>query len=208
MIECLWVLFSYLFASIPNGYLIPKWVAKKDIRKIGQEKLSGSNIIQNVGFLPGVLSGGFDLLKGVVAVFGAQMLCLSFPFQALAGIAALCGQMWPIFFHFWGGRGGAVCIGALLMFSPLIAGIFIIVWIGGKIFSKDYWTPIGLILGLIVAIILGIYFSQPAVVMFSSIAVVLILIQRVLGKPGSLKTIKDKKIILWRLLFDRDSRKK
>lgn len=208
MIEYLWILFSYLFASIPNGYLIPKWVANKDIREIGQEKLSGSNIIQNIGFWPGVLSGAFDLFKGVVAVFGAQMLCLSFPLQALAGIAALCGQMWPVFFHFWGGRGGAVCIGALLMFSPLITGIFIVVWIGGKFFSNDYWTPIGLIIGLIISIGLGVYFSQPAVVMFSSMAVVLILIQRVLGKPGSLKTIKDKKIILWRLLFDRDSKKK
>lgn len=208
MIEYFWILFSYLFASIPNGYLITKWIAKKDIRKIGQEKLSGSNIIQNIGFLPGILSGGFDLLKGVVAVFGAQMLYLPFYFQALAGIAALCGQMWPIFFHFWGGRGGAVCIGTLLMLSPLIAGIFIIVWIGGKFISKDYGAPIGLILGLIIAIGLGIYWSQPGVVIFSSIAIVLILIQRVLGKPGSLKTIKDKKIILWRLLFDRDSKGK
>lgn len=208
MVEYLWLLFSYLFASIPNGYLITKWVAKKDIRKIGQEKLSGSNIIQNIGFLPGALSGAFDLFKGVVAVFGAQMLVLPPLFQALSGILAVCGQMWPIFFHFWGGRGGSVCIGALFMFSPKIAGVFVLIWILGRVISKDFGAPIGLILGLIAAIILGINSFNEAIVIFSAVALILILIQRVLGKPGSLKQIKDKKIILWRLLLDRDSKKR
>jgi len=208
MVEYLWLLFSYLFASIPNGYLITKWIAKKDIREVGQEKLSGSNIIQNIGFLPGALSGAFDLFKGVVAIFGAQMLCLPGLFQALAGILAVCGQMWPVFFHFWGGRGGSVCIGVLLMFSPLIAGVFIVIWIGGKLISKDYGAPIGLVLGLVATIILSFYFEKKEIIIFSLVSLFLILIQRVLGKPGSLKKIQDKKVILWRLLLDRDTKKK
>lgn len=208
MLEFFWLLFSYLFASIPNGYLITKWVTKKDIRQIGRKKLSGSNIIQNVGFWPGILSGAFDVFKGVFAVWGAQLLGLSSTFQAIAGVLAVCGQMWPIFFNFWGGRGGSVCIGVLLMLSPQVAGIFILIWILGGIFSKEYGTPIGLLLGLIAAIILGFYFKREDVIIFSISTLILILIQRVLGEPGSLKTIKDKKVILWRLFLDRDTKER
>jgi glycerol-3-phosphate acyltransferase PlsY len=208
MLEYLWLLFSYLFASIPNGYLITKWVSGKDIREIDKQKLSGSNIIQNIGILPGALSGGFDLLKGIIAVFGAQMLGLTVIFQVLAGVFALCGQMWPIFFHFWGGRGGSVCIGALLILSFKIAGIGILIWIASKLISKKYGASLGMIFFLFISAILGWRYEMDGVLIFSLVALILVLVQRVLGRPGSLKKIQDKKIILWRLLLDRDSKEK
>jgi acyl-phosphate glycerol 3-phosphate acyltransferase len=208
MKEFIWLLFSYLFASIPNGFLITKWVSKKDIRKIGAEKLSGSNIMQNIGFLPGLLSGLFDAFKGVLAVRGAQIIGLSMIFQALSGIFALCGQMWPIFFNFWGGRGGSVLIGTLLILSPKTLFISAALWILCKIISWDKGAPIGMFLFLILAIILGFYFKIKSVYIFSSLALLLVLLQRVLGKPGSLWKIKDKKIFLYRFFLDRDTLKR
>lgn len=203
-----WLLFSYLFASIPNGFLITKWMTGEDIRKIGREKLSGSNIIQNVGMLPGLLSGVFDLSKGVLAVFGAQMLGLSIFFQALAGILALCGQMWPIFLKFWGGRGGSVAIGVLSILSWEILLISAALWLFCKIISGDKGAPIGMFLFLVSAIILGFYLKNESVYIFSIPALFLVLLQRLLGKPGSLWKIRDKKIILYRLFLDRDALKR
>lgn len=204
----LWLIFSYLFASIPNGYLLVKWTEGKDIRKIGRKKLSGSNIIQNIGFLPGILSGVFDVLKGSFAVWGASYLNLSVAFQALAGIAALCGQMWPIFLNFWGGRGGSVCVGTILTLSPKIAGIGFLIWVVSKLISKEMGAAIGMNLFLISSIGFGIYFSESSVIMFSIIAFILVLIQRILGEPGSLAKIKYKKIIFLRLLLDRDTKER
>jgi glycerol-3-phosphate acyltransferase PlsY len=203
-----WLIFSYLFGSIPNGYLITKWIKGEDIRKIGREKLSGSNIIQNIGILPGALSGGFDILKGVVAVYGAAILGLSPVFQAISGLLALSGQMWPVFLKFWGGRGGSVCIGALLILSLKITGVGILIWIISKLISKEMGAAIGMSLFLVLAIILGLYFKEEAVIIFSIVAFILVLIQRVLGRPGSLSKLQDKKVILWRLLLDRDTRER
>lgn len=208
MIEFLWLLFSYLFASIPNGFLIVKWMTGKDIRKIGYQKLSGSNIIQNVGMLPGLLSGVLDLLKGVLAVFGAQILGFSVVVQALAGLLALCGQMWPLFLNFWGGRGGSVLIGVLSILSWKILLISATLWLLCKIISRDKGSSIGMLLFLISAIILGFYFEIESVYIFSIPALFLVLLQRVLGKPGSLWEIKDKKIILYRFFLDRDTSKR
>lgn len=209
MIEVIsWFLFSYLFGSIPNGYLISKWFSGKDARKIGREKISGSNIMHNVGVLPGILSGGIDIFKGAIAVGGAYYLGLSPLYQALAGVFAVCGQMWPIFLKFWGGRGGASSIGAMLALNPLIAIYSILIWILTKIISKEMGASIGMVLFYIVCGGAGIFFGLLEVYVFSFVTLFLVLLQRLLGKPGSLFKIKDKKIILWRLLLDRDTKER
>lgn len=211
--EILFLIFFYLFASLPNAYLISKWIVREDIRKIGREKLSASNVIQNIGFLPGILSGACDVFKGVACVGLAYIFGFSSFFQILSGVIALCGQMWPIFMKFWGGRGGSVVLGVLLFFSVKngrveIFLIPLIIWITLIFASKEYGSPIGMIIFLILSMIFGFYFNIEEIYLFSIIAVILIFIQRILGKPGSLKNIKDKKVILWRIFFDRDTLKK
>lgn len=209
MSELLWLFFSYLFSSFPNGYLIPKWFAGVDIRKIDKEKLSGSNIFQNVGIVPGLLSSLLDIFKGVVAVFGAQYFGFSMTIQALAGICALCGQMWPIFMKFWGGRGGSIVLGSLLVLSWQIVIIGVIFAILCKIISREKGTPIAMLIFIILAAILGVWWVKlESVYLFSTTALVLVLIQRLLGKPGTLKKVKDKKVFLYRFFLDRDTRKK
>ena len=211
--EILFLIFFYLFASLPNAYLISKWIVKEDIRKIGREKLSASNVIQNIGFLPGILSGVCDVFKGVACVGLAYIFGFSSFFQILSGVIALCGQMWPIFMKFWGGRGGSVVLGVLLFLSVKngrveIFLIPLIIWITLIFASKEYGSPIGMIIFLILSMIFGFYFNIEEIYLFSIIAAILIFIQRILGKPGSLKNIKDKKVILWRIFFDRDTLKK
>lgn len=203
-----WLLFVYFYSSIPNGYLVAKWFSGKDIRKIGREKISGSNIIHNIGLGPGLMSGGFDILKGVIATSGAYYLGLSPLYQALAGIFAVCGQMWPIFLKFWGGRGGATSIGAMLGLNPLIAIFSLGVWINIKIVSREMGAAIGMMFFYIILGLVGTYLNLPEVYIFSFIIFPLILLQRLLGKPGSLFKLKNKKSILWRLLLDRDTKER
>ncbi len=202
----LWLLFVYFFASIPNGYLIVKWFSGKDIRKIGRQKISGSNIMHNIGLLPGVLSGGFDILKGTMATAGAYYFGFSPTIQAISGIIAVCGQMWPIFLKFWGGRGGATSIGAMLGFNPLLALIAIFIWLLIKFISKEVGAPIGMIVFYLVCGGVGIYYNWQEIYIFSFFTLFLVLVQRGLGKPGSLWKIKDKQILWWRLLLDRDTK--
>jgi len=208
MLIFFWLLFVYLFSSIPNGYLIVKWISGKDIRKIGRQKISGSNIIHNVGKGPGILSGAFDILKGVIATAGAYFLGLPPFYQALAGVLAVCGQMWPVFLKFWGGRGGGTSIGAMLGLNPILALSVVIIWILTKLISKEMGAAIGMINFYIISGIVGFYFKWPEVYIFSFLTLFLVLAQRLLGRPGSIFEIKDKKVFLWRLFLDRDTKKR
>lgn len=209
LLAILWLLFSYLFASIPNGYLVVKWFTGQDIRKIGRKKISGSNVMHNIGIAPGLLSGGFDILKGLIAVSGAYYLGLSPLFQAISGILAVCGQMWPIFLKFWGGRGGATSIGAMLGLNPFIALPTILFWISLKFISKEMGAPIGMMLFYIICGGVGTYLGHKEVYIFSFVTLFLIFLQRILGEPGSFSKIKNnKKIILYRLFLDRDTKER
>jgi len=204
----LWIIFCYLFASIPESYLLVKFLYKKDIRKIGQKKLSTSNVISTIGILPGIFVGAFDMTKGIVAIWGAELLHLSPLFIALSGIFALCGQMWPIFTKFHGGRGGSIVLGALLILNWKVFLVYLFSWLGLKISLKNYGTPIGMSLGIIFATLIGYFLKIKEIFIFSLVSYFLIKIKRVIADQNSFSKIKnDKKIILWRFLFDRDTKR-
>jgi glycerol-3-phosphate acyltransferase PlsY len=118
--EIIFLFFSYLLGSIPFGYIFTKIFAKKNILEIGWRKTSGSNVFKNVGFLPGALTGIFDIAKGSFAVYLTKKFGLSPPFEEIAGLLAVIGHNWSCFLKFAGGRGIGTFLGVLLILSPKI----------------------------------------------------------------------------------------
>jgi len=59
----------------------------------------------------GILGFLLDILKGVVPVLAGFLLGFPLVVNAPAGLAALCGQMWPVFRKFDGERGNTVSVG-------------------------------------------------------------------------------------------------
>jgi acyl-phosphate glycerol 3-phosphate acyltransferase len=116
---------SYLLASIS----FPYWIARAkgiDLRTFGSRKLGGSNLAKAVTPLHGIAGGLLDGLKGFAAVVLAQALGFPLETQLLCGLAAIAGQMWPVFHQFDGGRANATAWGFQLA-SDFIA--FFIAWI-------------------------------------------------------------------------------
>ena len=132
MTEIIWIFLSYILGSIPFGYIFSR-LAGKDPRKIGWKKTSGSNVFKNVGKIQGVLTGLFDVLKGYLAVYGAQVFGMGMEIQVLCGAAAVIGHNWSIFLKFSGGRGIGTFIGALLGLSVQMAGVVILIIVLGAI---------------------------------------------------------------------------
>src|SRR2546426_6675786 len=125
VIDALAVVASYLLASIS----FPYWIARAkgiDLRAFGSQKLGGSNLGATVGPLHGVAGGILDGAKGFAAVLVARALGLPLETQLLCGLAAIAGQMWPIFHGFDGGRANATTWGFQLA-ADFIA--FFIGWI-------------------------------------------------------------------------------
>ncbi len=125
MIDATLVLASYVLASIS----FPYWIARAkgiDLRAFGSRKLGGSNLAKAVTPLHGVAGGVLDGAKGFTAVVVARSLGLPVETQLLCGLAAIAGQMWPVFHQFDGGRANATTWGFQLA-ADFIA--FFIAWI-------------------------------------------------------------------------------
>src|SRR5256886_12926757 len=125
MIDAVAVVASYVLASIS----FPYWIARAkgiDLRAFGSRKLGGSNLAKAVTPLHGVAGGVLDGVKGFAAVVIARGLGFPVETQLLCGLAAIAGQMWPVFHDFDGGRANATSWGFQLA-SDFIA--FFIAWI-------------------------------------------------------------------------------
>jgi acyl-phosphate glycerol 3-phosphate acyltransferase len=114
------VIVTYLACSIS----FPYWIARMngvDLRAVGERKLGGGNLAKSVGLAQGIVGGVLDGAKGFLAVIVARALGLDLDAQLSCGIAALVGQMWPVFHQFDGGRANATGWGFALAADPIAA---------------------------------------------------------------------------------------
>jgi glycerol-3-phosphate acyltransferase PlsY len=105
------IILGYLLGSIPFTQITAKLVKGIDLRTVGSKNVGGMNTIHNVGLGWGLLSGGFDVFKGLIAVEVAQLLGADYPQNLWAGLAAIAGHNWPVWLGFHGGKGIATTYG-------------------------------------------------------------------------------------------------
>lgn len=155
------MLVGYLLGSIPFGLIIGRRSAKVDVREVGSGKTGMTNVLRVAGKKAAALVLVLDLLKGALAVTfasfifgldymvigGTALFWLGRSAQALAGLAAICGHVWPIFVKFKGGRGVATFFGGLVALCPP-AAIF-----GGEVLfigaGLTKYVSLGSIAGLV-----------------------------------------------------------
>lgn len=133
--ELMIIILSYLLGSISFSYLIAKGMAGIDIRQHGSKNAGATNTLRVLGVRPAITVLLLDTLKGVAAILLAMWWSDDPNVHLYAGLAAIVGHNWPIYFGFKGGKGIATTIGviATLAFIPgLIAGVLgilsIIIW--------------------------------------------------------------------------------
>lgn len=140
-------LVGYLLGSIPFGLLISKRSSRIDVRQIGSGKTGATNVLRVAGRKAAALVLILDMAKGALAVvfagliFGVDYGVVGIQgvwppdssAQALAGLAAMAGHIWPVFVKFKGGRGVATFFGGMfLMYWPAaIFGGLILVTVAG-----------------------------------------------------------------------------
>ena len=120
-------LISYLFGSIPFGYLFTKILLKKDIRSVGSGNIGATNVLRTGNKSLGYLTLILDIAKAVVPV-----IYIKFNYPDLVYISALCaflGHLFPIWLKFKGGKGVASYLGILCCLDIFTALIFGVVWV-------------------------------------------------------------------------------
>ena len=119
-------LISYLFGSIPFGYLFTKILLKKDIRNLGSGNIGATNVLRTGNKSLGYLTLILDIAKAVVPV-----IYIKFNYPDLVYLSALCaflGHLFPIWLKFKGGKGVATFVGILISINIYYAIVFSIVW--------------------------------------------------------------------------------
>ena len=97
---------SYLLGSLPFLYLLGR-LHGIDLREYGDMHLA---LWRQVNPVEGFLGLCLDFAKGVIAVVVASAAGFEVGWVAFAGVAAVAGQMWPVFSRFDGEKGNSVGI--------------------------------------------------------------------------------------------------
>ena len=136
-------LISYLFGSIPFGFLLSKVFLNIDIRKIGSGNIGATNALRTGNKIIAYTTLILDILKAIIPV-----LYVKFYYQDLIFISALStflGHVFPIWLKFKGGKGVATYVGILATINLFLGIIFGLIWIIVYIISK--YSSLASILG-------------------------------------------------------------
>ncbi len=205
------ILGGYLLGSVPAGYLAVRWSRGIDIRKYGTGKVGASNVMRLTSKWLAIPVAIFDIGKGALVVWVAQLLELDAAAQVTVGVVTIIGHNWPIFLGFKGGRGVFTSLGVITMLSP---------WLGLIIFVMPY------ILAPIRQVALGVFFALASLPIFSwflsqplgiedrlpitlgfvAMSLMGLLTRLVTPRTQLSESVPAVKLFINRLLFDRDIR--
>ena len=212
---------AYLFGSIPHLYLLAK-ANKLDVSGDLHMALwrRGGRPLGTLGFI-------LELVKGAVPVLAGWALGMDSAVIAAGGVAAVCGQMWPIFYHFDGEKGNSIGAAMALTLTPAPFGISFIFMLGGylirtvpRFLRKDQSLnekfklggppslsfPLGMAIAFLVLPLAAWWLGEPDSVVTAYWALfALIMVRRVTA--GITADVQERKsmlrVIINRLLFDR-----
>ena len=118
---------SYIVGSFPLLYLLGR-LHGIDLRKYDDMHIA---LWRNVGRVEGFIGVTFDFAKAVIVVLLARNVGHFDPgWFAFAGVAAVAGQMWPVFLKFDGERGNSIGLamsGAVATYAMLIALVPVVI---------------------------------------------------------------------------------
>jgi glycerol-3-phosphate acyltransferase PlsY len=148
--------------SVSFGILVSRRVARLDIRSVGSGGTGMTNVLRTLGKRPAFFVFAGDCLKGFVpALLGFYMGGVAL--GAAAGLAAVAGHSYPLFFGFKGGRSVATALGVMLALAPLVAIWFLVVFLA--VLLAGGWVSLASMTGIVCAVILAAVTGQSAVIL-------------------------------------------
>lgn len=128
-IELLFIVSGYLLGSISSAIIISRLMGLPDPRQGGSKNPGATNMLRLSGKKVAVVTLLGDVLKGVIPVLAAKIYGVSDVALILTALCAFLGHLYPLFFHFKGGKGVATALGVLLAAYWPIGLFTCIVWI-------------------------------------------------------------------------------
>ena len=143
------LLAAYLLGSINSAILFSKIIYKDDIRKHGSGNGGMTNMLRTFGGKAALMTLGGDLGKTAISIFLAGFVFGFRYYQGvsimgycyLAGLFAVLGHVFPIYYKFKGGKGVLVTSTTALILTPvpflILFGVF------AAIFAMSHFVSLG-----------------------------------------------------------------
>jgi len=173
-------LVAYLLGSISFAIIFSKKFAGFDVREKGSNNAGTTNVLRTVGKRAAILTLICDILKGVIAILFAILANKIWKdanleaLKYLAGLMAIIGHTFPIYYGFKGGKGVATSLGVILMTDTQI-GIICLVF-ALIIMIATRWVSLGSIMAAILFPILTVFMVDNNYAKIISILIALLVI--------------------------------
>ena len=131
----LMIILAYLGGSLSSAVLVSRITGLPDPRDHGSHNPGATNVLRLGGRLAAVVVLLLDVLKGTAPVYLAWYLQIKPVYLGFIGVAACLGHMYPIFFHFRGGKGVATALGTMMPIGFTMGGAVIGTWLLGLLVS-------------------------------------------------------------------------
>jgi glycerol-3-phosphate acyltransferase PlsY len=122
-------LVGYLVGSISSAILICKLLGLPDPRTTGSNNPGATNVLRISNKLTAASVLVFDVLKGTIPVWSAYFLGIEPIYLGVIAVATCLGHMYPVFFHFQGGKAVATAFGVLLPLGLGLSAALIGTWL-------------------------------------------------------------------------------
>lgn len=120
---------SYLLGSVNWSVIVSKLFFHKDVRNFGSGNAGMTNMLRTFGKGAAAVVAVGDFGKSIITVLISRMVfanlfgTLPFDIGYVAGIFTILGHLFPLYFHFKGGKGVLTAMGMILIINPLVFAI-------------------------------------------------------------------------------------
>jgi glycerol-3-phosphate acyltransferase PlsY len=221
--ELVLILGSYLLGSLPFMYIMGR-LKGVDLREHDDMHIA---LWRNVGRMQGLLGVFFDFAKGAIVVVAARSAGFEPGWVAFAGVAAVAGQMWPVFMKFDGEKGNSIGLAMSATLATKAALIAMVVMATGLLIRTiprlrqpnqsaserlkfggppSNSLPVGMAAGFAVLPLAAWVMGQPweVIVAFVGLFVLIMVRRATAGISEDLRQPSGKRrMLLNRLLYDR-----
>ncbi len=131
---------AYLIGSLSFAVIVSRAMGLADPRSYGSGNPGATNVLRSGSKAAAVVTLLLDAAKGWLPVMLVKWFGPDYGLgegtQALVGVAAFLGHLWPVFFRFKGGKGVATAAGVLLAFEPWLGVAALATWLIIAIFFR------------------------------------------------------------------------
>jgi len=131
---------AYLIGSLSFAVIVSRAMGLADPRSYGSGNPGATNVLRSGSKAAAIVTLLLDAAKGWLPVMLVKWFGPDYGLgegtQALAGVAAFLGHLWPVFFRFQGGKGVATAAGVLLAFEPWLGVAALATWLIIAVFFR------------------------------------------------------------------------